>query len=235
MQGPEGLDVRHAILGGGHGFPVGGPIGPRCSLPRWTGCGCRRAGARPPEQLSGPVQPGVCLSSDQPRDPPMGLGCATGAQGACILTCIFTSFCPRKTPAVALPRGWLCVWQAALGPQQAGWFLPSSSWISLLPPSHLTRGQGARPLGWETETEKWKIKTRPDSGPLSELPVESPESMVELGMPATCLQAPPTPHQLLEDSRTPDLLRLWSGQVCPGLVCTSVPLHLGELRGRGLK
>lgn len=62
-------------------------------------------GPGPPEQPSGPVQPWVCLSSDQPRDPPTGLGCATGLQGACVLTCIFTSFCPQKTPAVALLRG----------------------------------------------------------------------------------------------------------------------------------
>lgn len=37
-------------------------------------------GPGPPEQPSGPVQPRVCLSSDQPRDPPMGLGCATGVR-----------------------------------------------------------------------------------------------------------------------------------------------------------
>ena len=66
------------------------------------------------------------------------------------------------------------MWQVSLGPQQTGWFLPSSFWVSLLPPSCLITGQGARPLGWETGTEKWKIKTRPDSGPLSELPLEKP-------------------------------------------------------------
>lgn len=127
-----------------------------------------------PKQPPGPVQPWVCPSSGQPRDPPTGLGCAAGVQQACVLICIFTSSSPPRPGKFPLLRGWLCMWQVSLGPQQAGWFLPSSSWVSFLPPSCLITGQGARPLGWETGTEKWKIKTWPDSGPLSELPLGKP-------------------------------------------------------------
>ena len=131
---------------------------------------------------------------------------------------------PPGKPAAALLRGWLCMWQVSLGPQQAGWFLPSSFWVSLLPPSCLS--QGRVPGLWDGKQEPRSGRSRHGQIAVLSLsfPWKSPESMVELGKPATCLQALPTPPRLLEDSGTSDWLHPWSGQVCP---CTWMSLEEG--------
>ena len=134
---------------------------------------------------------------------------------------------PPGKPTAALLRGCLCMWQVSLGPQQVGWFLPSSFWVSLLPPSCLITGQGARPVGWETGTEKWKIKTRPDCGPLSELPLEKP------GVDGGTRQARHLPSGPAYPSSA--LGRFWNLRLVTPVVWAGVPLHLDELRGRGLK
>lgn len=233
MQGPGGLDVCHAIWGGGHGCPVGGPVGPRCSLPKWTGGWLQESrGQAPQSSHQALCSPGSVSAVTSHVTRPRGWAVQQGSGSMCTDLHIHLLLPPENSRCCE--GGSVCGRRLWGLNKPAGSFLPPSGFpSSLLPASPEGRAPGL-----------WDGKQKPRSGRsrhgqiavLSQsFPWKSPESMVELGMPATCLQAPPTPPRLLEDSRTPDLLRLWSGQVCPGLVCTGVPLHLDELRGRGLK
>lgn len=105
----------------------------------------------------------------------------------------------------------------------AGSFLPPPGFPSSLLPAS---SQGRAPGLWDGKQEPRSGRSRHGQIAVLSLscPWESLESMVELGKPATYLQAPPTPPRLLEDSRTPDWLHLWSEQVCP---CTWMSLGEG--------
>lgn len=212
----QGLNrcILHAIWGGAW-TPGSWPLSPRCSLPYV-------------DAVSQSSHQALCSPGSVPavtsQDPPTGLGRAAGVQRACVLICIFTSFppTPGKFP---LLRGWPHV--AGVTGASTSRLAPSFLLLGfLLPPSCLITGQGARPLGWETGTEKWKIKTWPDSGSSLSCPWKS------LSRWWSQASLPPTfrPQLLLLGSWK--ILEPQTGYTCGQSRCA---LHLDELRGRGLK
>lgn len=80
---------------------------------------------------------------------------AAGVQRACVLICIFTSFPPTPENSRCC-EGSVC--GRLLGPQQAGWFLPSSSCLSSLLPA--SSSQGRVPGLWDGKQEPRSGRSR---------------------------------------------------------------------------
>lgn len=149
MQGPGGLDVCHAIWGGGHGCPVGGPVGPHCSLPKWTrGWLQESRGQAPQSSHQALCSPGSVSAVTSHVTRPRGWAVQQGSGSMCTDLHIHLLLPPENSRCCAAARVVLCV--AGGSGASTSRLVPSFLLLDFPPPSfppHQRAGRQAFGMG----------------------------------------------------------------------------------------